>query len=276
VPAPKPADLALDAALLVGAVLAGEAVERIEPVVRTQRHETGVFEPVPAKRDPGHRRFEVVVADHADRYPAEGGERPDVAVEERFLGLVGVGEMERLARMRQAHAEHEYLHHHPGNGDGELAEVDLGLLGRRMSLRHHHLFRPADLGAELGHQVAHARLGHLHSFLLHQALPHAASGVTLLARRLEVLGQPTPDRRLMRTQNRRLAFRGLTWWRHRIGQRRAHRTAVHLVPSGERPDGQAFVSGVSSDTFELLHSRSLLQPLASRERLWSDDTKHRV
>jgi hypothetical protein len=87
-----------------------------------------MLEPFPAQRDPDHRGLEVVVADHPDRDPAQRRERPDVAVEERLLGLVGIGDVDCLTRVRQPQAEHEQLHHHPGDHRGELAEVDLRLL----------------------------------------------------------------------------------------------------------------------------------------------------
>ena len=60
-------------------------------------------------------------------------------LQERFLGLGGERDVERLARVRQPHHEHPQLDHHTGDGRVELTEIDLGLRARRMRLRHHHL-----------------------------------------------------------------------------------------------------------------------------------------
>ena len=94
--ASEPSDLALDAALLVGAVGAGLAEERVEPVVRAQGDEPFRLCPVPAAQHALHRRLQVVVADPA-RHPTDVLERPDVAVEERLLGLVQIHAVEALA-----------------------------------------------------------------------------------------------------------------------------------------------------------------------------------
>ena len=268
VPAAEPADLSLDPALLVRALDPGLAVEGVEAVVRPQRHEARVLEPFPTQRAPDHRGLEVVVADHPARCPTERGERAHVPVQERLLGLVGVGVVERTAGVRQAHAEHPQPQHHPAYAGAELTEVDLGLLTRRVLLDDHHLGpRPGDLGTKTRHEVAHRGLGHHRSFLLHQPLPHPAGGVPLLARRVQVLRQPGPHELHVRTRDRRLTLGHLPGRWDRVSQRRTHRAPVHPVLPGELSDRQAFIAPVASDTFELLHSRSLLHPPHLRDRL---------
>ena len=60
----------------------------------------------------------------------------------------------------------------------------------------------SDLDLQLGDQSAHARLGHLRSFLLDQPLPHPSGGVALLAWRVQIGDQPAADRGLVRPQRR--------------------------------------------------------------------------
>src|SRR5437870_10344400 len=62
VAAPEPADLSFHAAFFMGAVLAREAEERVEPVVGAQGDEPIALQPVTTFEDPGHRRLQVVVA----------------------------------------------------------------------------------------------------------------------------------------------------------------------------------------------------------------------
>jgi hypothetical protein len=263
VPAAEPADLALHPALLVRALDAGPAVERVEPVVRAQRDEPLVLEPLAPQHHPDHRGPQVVVADHPGRHPAQRGERPHVPVQKRLLRLVGVGHVHRLARVRQPQHEQVQAHHHPADRGAELTEVHLGLSARRMPLRHHHLppVQP-HLGLELPDQRPDAGLGHRDALLLDQPLPHPARGVSLLARRVQILGQPPAHGPHMRAEDRRDPLRGPARGRHRVHQRLTHRPPVHPVPGRQRPDRQA-LPGIASDTFELLHSRSLLHPYAS-------------
>jgi len=198
VSAAEPADLSLDATLLMSSLDAGDTEERVVAVVRAQRDEPRVLQPLASQRDSDHRRGQVVVTDHPDRDPAECFERADMAVEERLLGLIGIGHVDGLARVRQPQAEHEQLHHHPSDHRGELTEVDLGFLGRRVGLRNHDLsLRAADLDPELRHEAADTGLGHHGSFFLEEPLPDPASGVALLPRRSQVRDQPAPDRGLV-------------------------------------------------------------------------------
>jgi hypothetical protein len=116
--------------------------------------------------------------------------------------------------------------------------------------------RPGDLGPQPGHEVAHCGLGHHRSLLLHQPLPDAAGGVPLLARRVQVLGQPPPYELHVDTGDGRLALRDLPDRWHGVSQRRADRAPVHVMVAGELCDRQALITPVPSDTFELLYSRS--------------------
>ena len=76
--AAEPADVALDAALLMGPGDARFTEERLEPVVRSERHEPVVLEAIAALQDPGHRGLQVVVTD-PQRHPVEA--RDDMIVE---------------------------------------------------------------------------------------------------------------------------------------------------------------------------------------------------
>jgi hypothetical protein len=95
----------------------------------------------------------------------------------------------------KAACKHVELHHLPGDGGGELTEINLGLRRRRMGLRHHHLtVVGANLGPQPRHQIPHRRFPDPGVFLLHQPLPNPAGGMTLLPRRRLILDQPPPDK----------------------------------------------------------------------------------
>jgi hypothetical protein len=105
--------------------------------------------------------------------------------------------------VRQPQHEHPQLHHDPSDHCLELAEVDLGLHPWRVGLGDRHLAAvQPDLDLQRGDQSAHARLGHLRSFLLDQPLPHPSGGVALLAWRVQIGDQPAADRGLVRPQRR--------------------------------------------------------------------------
>ena len=268
VPAPEPTDLALDPTLLMRPFDAGQAEERVVAVVRPQSDEPFVLPAGPPEQDPDDRWGQVVVADHPGRHPTQRSERPDVPVQERFLGLVGVGDVHGLARVRQAQHEHPQLHHDPGDHSAELPEVDLRLHPRRVGLGDRDLAAvESDLDLQRGDHRAHARLGHLRSFLLDQSLPHPPGGVALLARRVQIRDQPAADRGLVRAQRGRDPYRRLRRRRHRVREGLAHRAPMHPMPYRERADRQTLITVVTSDTFELLHSRLLLQGLTFHDRL---------
>ncbi len=138
VAAAEPADLALDAALLVRAFDAGPAEERVEPVVRAQHDESFGLETITALEYPHHRRLQVVIADPC-RHPTEVFERADVAIDEGLLGLVAIHPVERLARRRETYHEHPPVGEHPVEVERDLTEIDLALIAEAMKLRDHHL-----------------------------------------------------------------------------------------------------------------------------------------
>lgn len=96
VASPEAADIVLDAALLVSALFAWDAEERVEPVVRAERDEPVGLDPITALQDAGHRGLQVVVPDPSGD-AAEVGERLDMPLQERFLGLGAVGDVERAS-----------------------------------------------------------------------------------------------------------------------------------------------------------------------------------
>src|SRR5215204_3361397 len=143
-----------------------------------------------------------------------------------------------------------------------------------MALRHHHLPPvSADLNLQPGNQAPHARLAHPCAFLLDQPLPDPARGLPLLPWRRQIRDQPAPDRRHISTQHRRRPRRRLTRRRDRINERLPDRATMHPVPVRERPDRQTLITTITSDTFELLHSRSLLQTPPPLLNALADDTK---
>ena len=257
--AAEPTDLSLDPTLLMGTVNPGDTEEAVESVMGPQCDEPRVLFPFSAQRAPDHRGLEVVIPDHPGRHPTQTLEGLHVPIEEGLLGLVRVGNMDRFARVRQAQHEHPQLHHHPGDLRLELPEVDLGLSGRGMGLRDLDLQRLVpDLTAQLSHQRPNAGLGHLGAVLLEKALPHPPSGMALLARNILVSDQPPPHRGHMRAQHRGNPRRDLARRRRGISQRLTHRATVHLVLLRKGSDRHIFIPPISSDTFELLHSRQLL------------------
>ena len=176
--------------------------------------------------------------------------------------------------MGQPHAKHVQLHHRPGDGGGELAKINLGLRRRRMGLRHHHLTAVgADLGPQPGHQTPHRGLPEPGVFLLHQPLPNPAGSVTLLPRRRQILDQPPPNKINIRAGGRSQPLRHLPRRRPRIRQRLTHRPPVHPMTPRQRPNRHALVPRITSDTFKLLHSRSLLHTPRPSGSPWQTSRK---
>ena len=115
--AAEPADLALDAALLVGARRCrdGSRTRRSRSDERNSTHRS--FSGALPAQPEHHRRDragEVVIADVPGRDAAEDLERFDVAFEERFLRLRGVDPVDGLAGVGQPEDEHVALRLHPG------------------------------------------------------------------------------------------------------------------------------------------------------------------
>ena len=154
--AAEPADLALDAALLVGALDAGLAVERVEPVVRPERDPPVGLDPGPAEQHPRHRRLQVVVADLAGRDPAQHVERVHVAFQERLLALgCANARCTALPEYDSRSVNRKHFVQHPGQADPQLAEVDLGLRARRVvSAARTPRQRPARLARISGRRLA--------------------------------------------------------------------------------------------------------------------------
>jgi hypothetical protein len=82
----EPADLSLDATLLVGTLDAGIAVEAVDREMRPERRPAVAFHPAPgAAQHLADRGAQVVIADLAARHAAQHFQRVDVAFQERFL-----------------------------------------------------------------------------------------------------------------------------------------------------------------------------------------------
>lgn len=149
--AAEPADVTLDAALLMCALNPGMAVERIEPVVRAKQLPTLVLGPLPpgAVNDLYYGVGEVVIANVPGGNAADVFERIDVPLEERFLRLRRIDPVDRFPRVREAEREHVALGLYPSQHHPDLTEVDLRLRARRVLLRDEYLRQPARLHVDL-------------------------------------------------------------------------------------------------------------------------------
>jgi len=252
--APQAPDLALDTAVLVGALKARGRELRAEQVVRAQRDEPiGLHAPA-AAQDLLDRRGQVVEADLLEG-PAEPVERLDVQLEERLLGLDQRRLAERRPGERRAHEEQMHLRAHPRQVDLRLAPVDLGPGARRVSLGDEDLAdRPAHRPLARAHVLAHRRLRDVGAVLIDQPPPDPPRGMALLARRLPVGLKPRVDQRPPRTQlRRRPPPRHPARWRQRRRQRRPDRAAMHTVARRQRADRQPLPVAVAPDLLEQLH-----------------------
>ena len=253
VAAAEPADLALDAALLVRALDAGDAEEAVEAVVRAERDKAGGFQPVPTAQHLDDRGLQVVVAD-APGHATEPFERADVAVEEHLLGLAGVDTVERPARGGQPHHEEMAGDELAVADEAHLPEVDLGLLAGWVDLRHLDLGeRDGPLPPRLRDVAADGRLAHLRPEFFNKALEDSSGGVALLSRRGLVLREPAVDRRLPGIERRRRVHRRLSRRRDRRCQRLAHRSSMHTEPIRECSDAEPLAVVRLADFLEQLH-----------------------
>lgn len=263
--AAEPADVALDAALLMGTGDAGLAEERLEPVVRTQRDEPFVLGAVTARQDLRSCGLQVVVADQTG-HTVEAFERPDVRVGERLLGFVDIGAVERVRGERQPHREQVQRDGLAADHRVELAPIDLALSARQPGLRDEHLHRRAnlsgDLGADAGHDRPALRLGDQHTLLLGKAIPDPLRGVALLARRVAIRHQHLSDPAVPRPRQRCRAHGDLPGRRLRRRQRGAHLPTMHPEPGRQRPDGQPLITTNKPDLLVQLHLRQRF-PLTS-------------
>ena len=243
---PEPADLALDAALLVGPLLSRLAVERVEPVPGPKRQPAGVLLPVPALHHPRHRRRQVVVADVPPRHPARHGERGHVPLQQCLLRTRRVYPVHAQARVREPVGEQVAVSVPAVQLDRDRPEVDLGLRPRLLGLRHVSLQGPRlpprlrlDLRTAARHVLRHVRVRHARVMLVPQPLPGPPGGMPLLARRVQVLPQHRVDQRRDRVPRGRRPLWHLPRRRHRRRQRLPHHPPVHPVLPGNRPDPQA-------------------------------------
>ena len=225
----EPADLALDAALLVGAFFARDTEERVEPVVGAQGGESVGLVAVATSQYPGHGWLEVVVP-HPPRHPTEVGERFDVALEECLLRLGAVRDVERPAGVRQPHHEDPHSDRHPGDGGVELAEVDLSFRARRVGLRDEHVLgHQPQLDPAAGDVPRDRHLRQGRAVFGDQALPHPPGGVPLLLRHLLVPDEPAVDDLDPRVDRRRGRF-GYTFRGGGTAETSAWRTARRCTP----------------------------------------------
>ena len=253
--ASEAADLALHTALLVRAVDARAAEERVEPVVAAQRGEPFGLGAVAAFEDPDDGGFEVVVPDPAG-HTAEVLEGQHVALQERFLGLGGERDVKRFARVRQSHHEHPALHDQTGDRGVELAEVDLGLSAGQMRLRDRHLacVQP-ELDPATGDVTRHRHLRERGPMLGDQTLPDPPGGMTLLARGILVGEEPGIDHRRPLVDRRARPRRiHLPRRRDRVIERLAHRPTVHAMTIRQLTDRHVIEPPVSPDLLEQFHA----------------------
>ena len=252
--APEPADLALDAALLMGPDQPRAAEERVETVMRFQRGETFGLEPVTALQHPHHGRGQVVIA-HPARDRPEMLERQHMPFQERFLGLGAERHVKGAPRTRQPQHEHPHLHQRARDPRLELPEIDFCFSTCGMRLRHRHLHTVQTQLDPAPRDVAgHRRLRQHRAVLGDQTLPHPPRGMPLLARRVLIGQQPAVDHRRPLTQRRlRPCHIRLSRQRHRIAQRLTHRAPMHLMPHRQRPRRQLLHPTITPDLLEQLH-----------------------
>ena len=134
--AAEAAALALDAALLVAALDAGDAVERVEAVVAPEGHPALRLPAVAANEHALHGRLQVVVAHLVGRGSAQHVERVEVALQEGLLTLAGEDPVHRLAGAAEAKGEQKALGDHAGEVHPQLGEVHLGFGTGLMRLGH--------------------------------------------------------------------------------------------------------------------------------------------
>ena len=125
-----------------------------------------------------------------------------------------------------------------------------------MGLRHEHLGQLlAGLGGDprpgLTHVVPHRRIGDHQLVLLEESFPDPQRGVTLLARRVQILTQHAVDQRLHRVQHRRRPDRHLPWRRLGRRQRLPDRAPVHPMPGRQLTDRHIrIIPTVPTDRFK--------------------------
>ncbi len=203
-----PADLPLDAALLVCTLDSGLAIEGFDAVVGTDGGPPVGLDPLAG--EPDHARdggLEVVVADIPGRHPAEHVEGVDVTLEEGFLPSRGTDPVHGLARVGEPKAEQRPGYELAAQADGDVAEVNLGLAAREVLLRDERVGRfPSDLDANLaasgGDVLADHPVRHHPGpvVFVKQSIEDPLRRVSLLPRRVEVRAQPVVDHHSVRVK----------------------------------------------------------------------------
>lgn len=206
--ASEPADLPLDAALLVRTLDSGLAIEGFDAVVGTDGGPPVGLDPLAG--EPDHARdggLEVVVADLPGRHPAEHVEGVDVTLEEGFLPSRGTDPVHGLARVGEPKAEQRAGYELAAQADGDVAEVNLGLAAREVLLRDERVGRfPSDLDANLtasgGDVLADHPVRHHPGpvMFVKQSIEDPLRRVSLLPRRVEVRAQPVVDHHSVRVK----------------------------------------------------------------------------
>ncbi len=262
VSAAEPADFPLDAALLVGALDPGVAVESVEPVVGPEQQPPLVLGSLPAGTvDDFHDRVgEIVVSDVSGRDAPDVLESVDVAFEERFLRLGRIDPMDRLAGVGQTEGEHMALDLHPSQHHPDLPEVDFRLRPRRMFLRDKHLRQPAGLRINLratsADVVTDRRVGQLPCpVLISEAGEDTSCGMTLFARSFEVLPEHHVDRGLEHIQPGRCPHPGLSLWWFRLPQCLPDSWPADTMTSGQLPDRKTLHARITPDPRKNFHPR---------------------
>ncbi|MCY4639266.1 MAG: hypothetical protein OXC94_02870 [Chloroflexi bacterium] len=229
--------------------LAGPGEAGLVQVVADQRLKT-LGEPAPGELHPLHRRREVVV-DDAPGHPAEVGEGPHVAVEEGDLVLAVVEPDEVAARVHQPHQELPGLAALTVHLDGDLEEVDLGLVARAVHQRH------VDLGAlppPLAQVAAHQRHPDLVALLAQLAVQPRRRHTLLRRRAPRPLLEQRVEARLHPFEDGLPAW--LALYPHRLGQRQVapHGVAADAQLPGDLPPAQPLDQHLVPQHVHVLHS----------------------
>jgi len=252
--AAEPADLALHAALLMGPLQAGLAVEGIQAGPGPEGGPPVGLHPNPGEAEhAGHRRGQVVVADLPGRHAAQHAERMRVALEKRLLPLRSRHAVHCLAGEGQPEHEHVTQSADPGQVNVNVAEIDLGVLPGLVGLRDEHLRRPAsrldpDLRLAARDVGPDHRIGDAVPVMLgRQPVKDPLGSVPLLARSIKIGPQDPVDRLFMPVQTGLTRGKLLPRLGPRRGQRQGHGPPAHPVLPGQIPARQPVYPRIPAD-----------------------------
>ena len=172
-------DEVLDVALLVAPGDPAEAVR--EQKMALQPQELPGQRPLVRPHDPADRELRVVVR-RLRRHTTEERERLDMPGLERLGALSWIRRHKERVRVGQRHHRQRRLQPHPGDLDGRLAEVELGLAGR-LAQRHEHLAADPNLLRDI---AANRDLAPGVAVLVAQPLEDPPGRVALLTRRRRI------------------------------------------------------------------------------------------